>query len=140
MAQETQYCSFKYILGTVYSGKTEASEISPAHYISQFLPSMLSTAELLSSKGPWWQRTDRGRLDHVSDCESLDCLVLRRASGAVGASDGLDMAAALLVATAVAKVSLCLVVVSPLAVAYLDALFLTILGDSGRAVSYACSS
>lgn len=31
MAQETQYCSFKYILGTVYSWKTEASEISPAN-------------------------------------------------------------------------------------------------------------
>lgn len=30
MAQETQYCSLRYILGTVYSGKTEASEISPA--------------------------------------------------------------------------------------------------------------
>ena len=29
MAQETQYCNFKYILGTEYSGKTEASEISP---------------------------------------------------------------------------------------------------------------
>jgi len=29
MAQETQYCSFRYILGTVYSAKTEASEISP---------------------------------------------------------------------------------------------------------------
>jgi len=29
MAQETQYCSFRYILGTVYSAKTEASEMSP---------------------------------------------------------------------------------------------------------------
>jgi hypothetical protein len=29
MAQETQYCSFRYILGTVYSEKTEASEMSP---------------------------------------------------------------------------------------------------------------
>jgi hypothetical protein len=28
MAQETQYCSFRYILGTVYSAKTEASEMS----------------------------------------------------------------------------------------------------------------
>jgi len=28
MAQETQYCSFRYIFGTVYSEKTEASEIS----------------------------------------------------------------------------------------------------------------
>jgi hypothetical protein len=30
MAQETQYWSFRYILGTEYSLKTEASEISPA--------------------------------------------------------------------------------------------------------------
>jgi hypothetical protein len=29
MAQDTQYWSFKYILGTEYSAKTEASEISP---------------------------------------------------------------------------------------------------------------
>ena len=29
MAHETQYWSFRYILGTAYSGKTEASEISP---------------------------------------------------------------------------------------------------------------
>lgn len=29
MAQETQYCSLRYILGTVYSAKTEASEMSP---------------------------------------------------------------------------------------------------------------
>lgn len=29
IAQETQYCSLRYILGTVYSAKTEASEISP---------------------------------------------------------------------------------------------------------------
>lgn len=34
MAQDTQYWSFRYILGTVYSGKTEASEISPAHHVS----------------------------------------------------------------------------------------------------------
>lgn len=29
MAHETQYCSFRYILGTEYSAKTEASEMSP---------------------------------------------------------------------------------------------------------------
>lgn len=29
IAQETQYCSLRYILGTVYSAKTEASEMSP---------------------------------------------------------------------------------------------------------------
>ena len=34
IAQETQYWSLRYILGTVYSGKTEASEMSPAR--SQF--------------------------------------------------------------------------------------------------------
>jgi hypothetical protein len=32
IAQETQYCSFRYIFGTEYSLKTEASEISPACY------------------------------------------------------------------------------------------------------------
>lgn len=32
MAQETQYWSFKYIFGTVYSGKTEASDISPVDH------------------------------------------------------------------------------------------------------------
>jgi hypothetical protein len=35
MAHETQYWSFKYILGTVYSGKTEASEISPVRTVSE---------------------------------------------------------------------------------------------------------
>ena len=33
--------------------------------------------------------TDRSRLDHVSDGESLDCLVLGAASRAVGAADWL---------------------------------------------------
>jgi hypothetical protein len=37
MAHETQYWSFRYILGTVYSGKTEASEISPARVSPKFL-------------------------------------------------------------------------------------------------------
>jgi len=45
------------------------------------------------------RRTDGGGLDHVSDGESLDCLVLGCASRAVGAADGLDVAAALLVTT-----------------------------------------
>ena len=36
MAQDTQYWSFKYIFGTAYSAKTEASEISPIHHIYQF--------------------------------------------------------------------------------------------------------
>jgi len=42
--------------------------------------------------------TDSSRFDHVADRESLDCLVLRSASRAVGATDRLDVAAALLVA------------------------------------------
>ena len=29
MAHETQYCNLRYIFGTAYSGKTDASEISP---------------------------------------------------------------------------------------------------------------
>lgn len=33
MAQDTQYCSLRYILGTAYSGKTEASEISPRNNV-----------------------------------------------------------------------------------------------------------
>ena len=33
MAQETQYCNFRYILGTVYSAKTEASEMSPSQVL-----------------------------------------------------------------------------------------------------------
>lgn len=41
--------------------------------------------------------TDGCRLDHVPDCESLDSLVLGSAPRAVGASDGLDVATALLV-------------------------------------------
>ena len=45
--------------------------------------------------------TSRGRLDHVADGEALDGLVLGRAPRAVGAADGLDVAAALLVAAIV---------------------------------------
>lgn len=51
-------------------------------------------------------RTNSGALDHVADCESLDCLVLRGTAGAVGAADGLDVAAAFLVASADEVVSL----------------------------------
>ena len=46
-------------------------------------------------------RTDSSGLDHVADGESLDRLVLGSATSAVGAAHGLDVAAALLVATAV---------------------------------------
>ena len=94
MAHETQYWSFKYILGTVYSGKTEASEISPVQ---------LLVHDPGASGGPRvrGRRTDGGRLNHVADGESLDRLVLGSASRAVGAADGLDVAAALLVTAAV---------------------------------------
>lgn len=47
------------------------------------------------------KRTDGCRLDHVSDGEALDGLVLGGASRAVAASDRLDVAAALLVAAVV---------------------------------------
>ncbi len=40
------------------------------------------------------ERTDRRRLDHVADGEPLDGLILGGASRAVGAPDGLDVAAA----------------------------------------------
>ena len=47
------------------------------------------------------RRTNGSRLNHVADGEALDGLVLGRASRAVAAADGLDVAAALLVAAAV---------------------------------------
>jgi hypothetical protein len=46
------------------------------------------------------RRTDSSRLNHVADGESLDSLILGGASRAVAASDGLDVAAALLVSAA----------------------------------------
>jgi hypothetical protein len=46
------------------------------------------------------KRTDSSRLNHVADGESLDSLILGSASRAVAASDGLDVAAALLVSAA----------------------------------------
>lgn len=45
--------------------------------------------------------TDGSGLNHVADGESLDRLVLRSATSAVGAAHGLDVAAAVLVATVV---------------------------------------
>ena len=51
MAHETQYWSFKYILGTVYSGKTEASEISPIQIVSS-----------CPLHWCWWPRSLGGRL------------------------------------------------------------------------------
>ena len=46
------------------------------------------------------KRTNGSRLDHVADGEALDGLVLGRASRAVAATNGLDMAAAVLVTSA----------------------------------------
>lgn len=46
------------------------------------------------------RHTDGGGLNHVADGESLDRLVLRSASRAVGATDGLDVATTALVASA----------------------------------------
>jgi hypothetical protein len=105
MAQDTQYCSFKYILGTVYSGKTEASEISPAQLVSHSITSIVPAREspniVCSCTSSVGEHTDGGRLDHVPDSESLYRLVLGCASRAVGATDGLDVATTLLVAAAV---------------------------------------
>lgn len=53
------------------------------------------------------------RFDHVSDCESLDGLVLRDTSGAVGASNWLGMTTSVLVSPVVSSLQshdeLCLV-------------------------------
>lgn len=51
------------------------------------------------------ERTNSSGLNHVADGESLDGLVLRGASRAVAASDGLDVAAALLVSAAIKFIS-----------------------------------
>jgi hypothetical protein len=110
MAQDTQYCSLRYIFGTEYSVKTEASEMSPVfHHRSQYLLlcRLSSRKESCSDIGSL-RRTNSGRLDHVPDGESLDGFVLGCAAGAVGASDGLDVAAAFLVTSAVGPVSICL--------------------------------
>ena len=53
-----------------------------------------------SRKGFSGRRTDGGGLNHVADGESLDGLVLGGASRAVGATDRLDVAPAVLVAAA----------------------------------------
>ena len=47
------------------------------------------------------KRTDSGRFNHVTDSESLDCLVLRSATSAVRATDRADVTTALLVATTI---------------------------------------
>ena len=50
-------------------------------------------------------RTDGSGLNHVADGETLDGLVLGNAASAVGAAHGLDVAAAVLVATARKSIS-----------------------------------
>jgi hypothetical protein len=57
MAQETQYCNLRYILGTVYSGNTDASEISPKR--RQY--------DISSILGILRAQTNRCRLYHVSN-------------------------------------------------------------------------
>lgn len=47
------------------------------------------------------QHTDGSGLNHIADGESLDCLVFGSASGTIGAADGLDMTAPVLVAAAI---------------------------------------
>lgn len=59
----------------------------------------LSIKSLLNSSDS--KRTDGSRLDHVPYGESLDGLVLGRASRTIGATDRLNMATTLLVASAV---------------------------------------
>lgn len=52
------------------------------------------------------RRTNSGALDHIADGESLDRLILGGAAGAVRAANGLDVAAAFLIASADGGVSL----------------------------------
>jgi hypothetical protein len=79
-------------LGTVYSAKTEASEISPVEGKVQSVSWPVARGSSTLSV----ERTDSSGLNHVADGESLDGLVLGGASRAVRASDGLGVAAALL--------------------------------------------
>ena len=71
-----------------------------------------------------------------TDCEALYCLVFGCASRAVAASDGLDVATALLVTSAVIPLSvlhnLLKLKIGDEGYSYLDARFLTILADSER--------
>jgi hypothetical protein len=47
--------------------------------------------------------SNSGTLDHVADLESLDCLVLWHTAMAIGAAQRIDMATAVLVATAISS-------------------------------------
>lgn len=82
------------------------SPISPAHFTLRTLEPRqnppLDLAESKNGGGGWEvQHTDGGRLNHVTDGESLDGLVLGGTSGAIGATDGLDVATTLLVTSAI---------------------------------------
>lgn len=107
MAHETQYCSFKYIFGTAYSGKTEASEISPGikpHVSvrsSRWCGVFPVDFHRVGKPRGEARRTDSSTLNHVADGESLDRLVLWCTPRTIGAADGLDVTSSLLVATAV---------------------------------------
>jgi hypothetical protein len=85
----------------VYSGKTEASEISPVRFVSPHPLHCANAGISARGEGRLGRHTDGGRLDHVADSESLYRLVLGSASRAVGAADRLDVAATLLVTAAV---------------------------------------
>ncbi|KAB8293227.1 hypothetical protein EYC80_007564 [Monilinia laxa] len=119
MAQETQYCNLRYILGTVYSEKTDASEISPerksvlAHILETYLTNPICLISLRSICSTSLRNilgilkhTNGSGLNHVTDGESLYRLVLRGASRAVGASDGLDVTTTLLVTSTIQSISL----------------------------------
>ena len=89
--------------GTSWGQCTRGTRRHPRYHLHEvsptFLPLLLRFSRSPSRK--CGRRTDGGRLDHVADGESLDCLVLGCASRAVGAADGLDVAATLLVTAAV---------------------------------------
>lgn len=98
-------------MGTAYSAKTEASEISP---VSDSVSCVVSLCDIScgshsdgsgmaveSPGGEQGTRTDSSRLNHVANGEALDSLVLGNAASAVGAAHGLNVAAAVLVATAI---------------------------------------
>lgn len=84
-------------MGTVYSAKTEASEMSPVGEKNQYE----DKHKILCAGFGANHHTNSSRLNHVADGKSLDRLVLGRASRAVAASDGLGVAATLLVAAVV---------------------------------------
>lgn len=74
--------------------------------IISFTPLPFSSSVLVaqnSRMGFSGRRTDSGGLNHVADGEPLDGLVLGGASRAVGATDRLDVAPAVLVAAAVKR-------------------------------------